>query len=185
MTVPAPRSSLIARFGRFNLVGIAGFVLQLTLLHALTRLTSWPLPVCVAVAVLATVSHNFVWHVHYTWRGTTDRWLTRWVAFNLSNGVVSLLTNVIVTTAVAAAGVPVLAANVAAVGVASLVNFTLSDRLVFARDRAEGAVANMQPQPVYGPLTSPQPHFGIGVPGATVFSSDDELMTARREPHSR
>jgi putative flippase GtrA len=133
VTVPAPRSSSLARFGRFNLVGVAGFVLQLALLHALTRLTSWPLPVCVAVAVLVTVSHNFVWHVHYTWRGTTDRWLARWVAFNLSNGAVSLVTNVIVTTAVAALGVPVLAANVAAVGAASIVNFALSDRLVFAR----------------------------------------------------
>jgi putative flippase GtrA len=134
-------SGTLARFGRFNLVGVAGFALQLALLHALTRLTSWPLPVCVAVAVLATVSHNFVWHVHYTWRGTTDRWLARWVAFNLSNGAVSLVTNVIVTTAVAALGVPVLAANVAAVGTAAIVNFFLSDRLVFARGRAAGAGA--------------------------------------------
>ena len=134
-------SGTLARFGRFNLVGVAGFVLQLALLHALTRLTSWPLAACVAVAVLATVSHNFVWHVHYTWRGTTDRWLARWVAFNLSNGAVSLVTNVIVTTAVAALGVPVLAANVAAVGTAAIVNFFLSDRLVFACGRAEGAVA--------------------------------------------
>ena len=166
MTLRSPRSSALVRFGRFNLVGVAGFVLQLALLHALTRLTSWPLPVCVALAVVATVSHNFVWHVRYTWRGTTDRWLARWVAFNLSNGAVSLVTNVIVTTAVAAAGVPVLAANVGAILAASLINFLLSDRLVFtpqpacgaagapsagellphatraACDRAEGAVAN-------------------------------------------
>lgn len=133
MTVRVRQPSTLARFGRFNLVGVAGFVVQLALLHALTRLTSWPLPVCVAVAVLATVSHNFVWHVRYTWSGTTDRWFTRWLAFNLSNGAVSLVTNVIVTSAVAAAGVPVLAANVVAVAVASLVNFVVSDRLVFAR----------------------------------------------------
>ena len=133
MTVRAPSSSTIARFTRFNLVGAAGFVVQLALLHALTRLTPWPLPVCVAVAVFVTVSHNFAWHVRYTWRGTTDRRLARWVAFNLSNGAVSLVANVIVTTALAAAGAPVLAANVAAIGVASLVNFVVSDRLVFAR----------------------------------------------------
>jgi putative flippase GtrA len=131
--VTVPTSSTFARFGRFNLVGAAGFVVQLGLLHAFTHLTSWPLPVCVAAAVFVTVSHNFVWHVRYTWRGTTDRWLARWVAFNLSNGAVSLAANVIVTTAVAAAGVPVLAANVVAIGAASLVNFALSDRLVFAR----------------------------------------------------
>ena len=136
MTRRSSRSSALVRFGRFNLVGVAGFVLQLALLHALTRLTPWPVPVCVAVAVFATVSHNFVWHVRYTWPGTTDRWFARWVAFNLSNGAVSLVTNVIVTTAVAAAGVPVLAANVAAVVAASLINFALSDRLVFARPPA-------------------------------------------------
>ena len=55
-----------ARFGRFNLVGLAGFVVQLGLLHALTRWTAWPLPVSVAVAVLVTVTHNFAWHVRYT-----------------------------------------------------------------------------------------------------------------------
>jgi putative flippase GtrA len=129
---PGTRASALARFGRFNLVGAAGFVLQLTLLHALTRLTNWPLSVCVAAAVLVTVSHNFVWHARYTWRGATDRWFARWLAFNLSNGAVSLVANVVVTTVVAAAGVPVVAANVAAVCAAALVNFLLSDRLVFA-----------------------------------------------------
>lgn len=127
------RFPALARFGRFNLVGVAGFVLQLTLLHALTRLTSWPLPACVAAAVLVTVSHNFFWHTRYTWRGATNRWFSRWLAFNLSNGAVSLVSNVVVTTAVAAAGVPVLPANVAAVCATALVNFLLSDRLVFAR----------------------------------------------------
>lgn len=170
-------STLLGRYGRFNVVGIAGFALQLALLHALTRLTAWPVPACVAVAVAVTVSHNFVWHTRYTWRGTSGRLLARWVAFNLSNGAVSLVTNVIVTTAVAAAGVPVLAANVVAVCAASLVNFMLSERLVFANQARR--------QPVYGPLTSPQPHLGIGVPGATVFSSDAELITAIRDPHSR
>src|SRR4029453_4392 len=58
--------------------------------------------------------------------------------------------------------------------------------------RPRGGVAGRSPhsghrlpwrrQPWYGPLTSPQPHFGIGVPGAIAFSSDAELITARREP---
>jgi putative flippase GtrA len=122
-----------ARFGRFNLVGLAGFVVQLGLLHALTRWTAWPLPVSVAVAVLVTVTHNFAWHVRYTWPGATDRWAVRWLAFAGSNGLISLVTNLVVTTALAGAGVPVLAANVVAVGAAALVNFLVSDRLVFAR----------------------------------------------------
>jgi putative flippase GtrA len=122
-----------ARFGRFNLVGLAGFAVQLALLQALTRWTSWPLPACVAAAVLVTVTHNFAWHVRYTWPGTSDRWMVRWLAFAGSNGAVSLATNVVVTTALADVGVPVLAANAVSVGAASIVNFLVSDRLVFVR----------------------------------------------------
>ena len=121
-----------ARFGRFNLVGLAGFVVQLGLLHALTRWTAWPLAVCVAVAVLITVTHNFAWHVRYTWPDATDRWMTRWLAFAGSNGLISLVTNLIVTTTLAGAGVPVLAANAVAVGAAALANFLVSDRFVFS-----------------------------------------------------
>jgi putative flippase GtrA len=131
--VSAPLRHTAARFGRFNLVGLAGFVVQLGLLHALTRWTSWPLAACVAVAVLMTVTHNFFWHVRYTWPGTGDRWIVRWLAFAGSNGAVSLVTNLVVTTALAGLGVPVLAANAASVGAAALVNFVMSDRLVFAR----------------------------------------------------
>jgi putative flippase GtrA len=120
------------RWWRFNLVGLAGFVLQLALLAILTRMTTLPLGVCVAIAVLVTVSHNFIWHVRYTWPSTQEHLLRRWVAFNLSNGAVSLACNVIVTVAIAEAGVPLIAANVAAIGVASVVNFLVSDRLVFA-----------------------------------------------------
>jgi putative flippase GtrA len=149
----APTS--IRRWCRFNLVGLAGFVLQLILLAALTRLTAWPLGACVAVAVMLTVSHNFVWHTRYTWRppggaaranvGGADapphdgarrglgRGLRQWAAFNLSNGLISLACNVLVTSGVAALGAPVLAANLTAVAVASLANFVVADRLVFRR----------------------------------------------------
>jgi hypothetical protein len=39
-------------------------------------------------------------------------------------------------------------------------------------------------QPVYGPLTSPQPHLGIGAFVSTL-APGCELMTAKREPHSK
>jgi len=37
---------------------------------------------------------------------------------------------------------------------------------------------------VYGPFASPQPHLGMGASASTVAPAC-ELMTARREPHSR
>jgi putative flippase GtrA len=59
------------------------------------------------------------------------------VAFNASTGAVSVVTNLVVTSIVmTATGAPLLLANLAAVISASLVNFVVSDRLVFVAPRA-------------------------------------------------
>jgi len=120
-----------ARWLRFNLVGIAGFVLQMLTLAVMAR---WTTPaIAVVVAVLVAVSHNFLWHEQVTWPGLPrDGRLRRWFSFHLTNGAVSLATNVVVTTVVMKGlGMPLLAANAVAVGIASLANFLLSDRFVF------------------------------------------------------
>jgi putative flippase GtrA len=122
------------RWLRFNLVGLLGCGVQLAILAALTQLTTWPATVCVTMAVLATVSHNFFWHERYTWGRETARAqvAARWVAFTLSNGIVSVVTNVVLTGAIASAtGWPVLASNLASVASASCVNFLISG-VVFA-----------------------------------------------------
>jgi putative flippase GtrA len=122
-----------ARWLRFNLVGVGGFVLQLSTLAAVEHWFAVPPGVSVSVAVLAAVSHNFFWHERVTWPGQqrTGR-ARRWLSFNLSNGLVSLLTNLVLTTAVTTAtGAPLVVANVVAVVLASMVNFWISDRLVF------------------------------------------------------
>jgi putative flippase GtrA len=52
----------------------------------------------------------------------------------VSTGVLSVITNVGATTLVMTlTGLPVVAANVLAVALASIVNFLVSDRLVFGR----------------------------------------------------
>lgn len=121
------------RWARFNLVGIIGFGLQLGLLSMLVRWTALPTSVAVTIAVLATVSHNFVWHELFTWPNQPrETRLKRWLSFHVSNGTLSVVTNVGVTVLVSAlAGIPIVAANVIAVATASLVNFLVSDRLVF------------------------------------------------------
>jgi putative flippase GtrA len=96
----------------------------------------------VTLAVLAAVSHNFVWHERVTWPGQPDhgRW-RRWLSFNITTGVVSVVTNLIVTMVVAeATGAPLVLSNAIAVAIASLVNFWVSDRVVFNNTRmwAEG-----------------------------------------------
>jgi putative flippase GtrA len=59
--------------------------------------------------------------------------MRRWLSFNLSTGMISVATNVIVTTLlVAATGAPLLAANATAGIIASVLNFLVTDRYVFS-----------------------------------------------------
>jgi putative flippase GtrA len=121
------------RWLRFNLVGAMGFALQTGVLYLLVRWAGVGTAFAVTVAVLAAVSHNFFWHEYFTWPGLPrDARLKRWLSFHLSTGVVSILSNVVVTMAVmAATGLPVVASNVVAVAIVSVANFWVNDRLVF------------------------------------------------------
>jgi putative flippase GtrA len=121
------------RWMRFNLVGVMGFILQAATLWALVRWSGLPSALSVTIAVLVAVSHNFVWHERFTWndRPRHER-ARRWLSFNASTGVISVISNVIVTAAImTVTGLPVLASNLIAVVAASLLNFVISDRLVF------------------------------------------------------
>lgn len=135
------------RWMRFNLIGVAGFAVQLSTLAALTWLTTLPLAVCVALAVLTAVAHNFLWHERYTWpppppassaanvsgaRSPRTR-ATRWLAFTLSNGAISLSSNIFATTALVFLfpRLPLLLANAVAVALTSLLNFLVADRAIF------------------------------------------------------
>jgi putative flippase GtrA len=121
------------RWVRFNAVGLAGFVVQTAILSALVRWTGLAPWMAVALAVLITVSHNFAWHERVTWPNQPPAGrLRRWVAFQASNGAISMVVNVGLTTTVArATGLSIVTANALAVGVASLATFLVSDRLVF------------------------------------------------------
>ncbi len=123
------------RWVRFNVVGVAGFVLQIATLSLLVRCAGLPTSVAVTIAVLVAVSHNFVWHEHFTWPNQPrEGRLRRWLSFHVSTGALSVITNVGATTLVMTlTGLPVVAANVVAVALASMVNFLVSDRLVFGR----------------------------------------------------
>jgi putative flippase GtrA len=122
-----------ARWLRFNMVGVAGFAVQMVTLAVLERWFAAPAAVAVTLAVLAAVSHNFLWHERVTWPGQPNEGrFRRWLSFNVSTGVVAVLTNLIVTTTVTTVtGAPLLVSNVIAVVSASLVNFWVSDRAVF------------------------------------------------------
>jgi len=134
-SVAISRAGLLTgvRWARFNLVGVMGFGVQTAILTMLVRWAGVPSSIAVALDVLAAVSHNFFWHERVTWPHLPrEGRIRRWVSFHLSTGVVSVLSNVGITTAiVAATGLPVVPSNAVAVAVLSLANFWISDRLVF------------------------------------------------------
>jgi len=125
----------LARWGKFNLVGVAGVVVQMAVLAACNRIAPGHYLAATVAAVEVTVLHNFAWHVRYTWRDRVGgvAQTGALVRFHLSNGMVSLVGNVmLMQMLVGQAHLPVLVANGIAIVCCSVVNFCLGDRWVFA-----------------------------------------------------
>jgi putative flippase GtrA len=125
---------------RFNAVGIIGVGVQLTTLALLRSGLEWSVAWSTAVAVECAVIHNFIWHERWTWayrklhlRGMPGRLLR----FNLSNGLISIVGNLVLMQLLAVRlHLNYMVANLAAILVCSLVNFLVSDKLVFKRTSA-------------------------------------------------
>ena len=90
---------LLARLGKFNLVGMLGAALQLLLLYLLTKGFHMSAVAATPVAVEIVVLHNWAWHERFTWRdrqckGIRQR-ITRLLRFHASNGLTSLAGNTV------------------------------------------------------------------------------------------
>ena len=125
------------RWGRFSLVGMLGAGLQVVALALLHQADRGHYLASVAVAFEVTLLHNFLWHRKYTWRdrpeGRTVTWRARFMRFHLSNGLISLAGNLLVTRwLVSSAHEPLLLANALAIVCCSTANFVLGTRWVFA-----------------------------------------------------
>jgi putative flippase GtrA len=132
MPAPVIRVS-ITRWIKFNLVGAVGMAMQLGALAVLNRVSAGHYLWATAAALEVTLLHNFVWHLHFTWR---DRHLgsvvIQCVRFHFANGAVSLAGNLaLMRLLVEGARMPVLPANGIAILCCSVVNFALGDRWVF------------------------------------------------------
>lgn len=126
--------NLFLRWGKFNLVGAIGMAVQLAALALLARLLPDHYLLATAAAIEVTLLHNFVWHLHFTWRDRRDAspFLTQCFRFHLANGLVSLTGNLaLMPLLYRAAHLPLLAADVLAILACSIVNFLLGDRWAF------------------------------------------------------
>jgi len=129
------------RWGKFNLVGAMGMAVQLGALALLNRWSAGHYLYASAAALEITLLHNFVWHVHYTWRDRRDGSapLAQLTRFHLSNGLVSMVGNLaLMRILVDVARMPPLAANGVAILCCSIINFFLGDNWAF-RDSAAAA----------------------------------------------
>jgi putative flippase GtrA len=137
------------RWGKFNLVGAMGMVLQLAALALFNRWTGGRYLLASAAAIEITLLHNFVWHLHYTWRDRRDHstWLVQLVRFHLSNGLVSLVGNlVLMRILVQEARLPLLVSNGIAILCCSIINFCLGDNWAFALgSQPNGSPVNILP----------------------------------------
>jgi dolichol-phosphate mannosyltransferase len=130
------RLGLVERWIKFHAVGAAGVFVQLASLGLLHRLAGWNYLTATAVAVELAVLHNFFWHETWTWRDRRSAgWRTlavRLVRFNLSAGLLSIASNlVLMRLLVGRLGLHYLAANALAIAATGLINFLVSETLIF------------------------------------------------------
>ena len=121
------------RWWKFNAVGAMGIVVQLAVLTLLKTGLGVNYLLATALAVEATVVHNFLWHECYTWvdRGSAAR-LARFAKFNLSTGTFSILGNLVaMKVLVDGLGLNYFAANLLSIVFCSILNFLVADRFVF------------------------------------------------------
>ncbi len=129
--------ALMHHWIKFNAVGVLGFAIQSGSLFLLTH-TPYRVSyqAATAAAVELAVLHNFVLHQRWTWRdrpsATLRESLGRLAKFNITNGLVSVVGNLVfMTILVGHAGLPITGANMISVAVCSICNFLLADRIAF------------------------------------------------------
>ncbi len=128
----------LIRWGKFNLVGAMGMVVQLAALALFNRWTAGHYLYATAAAIELALLHNFVGHLHYTWRDRRgySALIGQFMRFHLSNGLVSMVGNLaLMRILVHEAGIPLLVSNSIAILCCSIVNFCLGDRWAFAAKR--------------------------------------------------
>lgn len=126
------------RWLKFNAVGAGGIVVQLAMLALLVSGLGVNYLLATALAVEAAVIHNFFWHQRFTWAdraslGTRDA-LGRLLRFNLTNGGLSILGNLILMRLlVGRFHMNYVLANLLTIAACSVANFLVSHRYVFVR----------------------------------------------------
>jgi putative flippase GtrA len=131
-----PGKTAIVRWLKFNAVGAMGIVVQLLALALLLRILQFHYMWATVLAVETAVLHNFCWHWRWTWadrrQGGLNHMAATLLRFNLSNGMISLFGTVLCTGILTGIfKLNPLLANVLSLGPCCVINYLVSDRLIF------------------------------------------------------
>ena len=145
-----PRSTGLLRWLRFNTVGLMGVTVQVTTLFGLRSLLGIHYLPATALAVEATVLHNFLWHEHWTWSQTTESAhpgiVGRLLRFNLTVGTVSILQNLfLMKLLVAELDLHYLLASLISITTCSLLNYFISGWFVFKGSQTASGLPESHP----------------------------------------
>ena len=132
----------VIRWLKFNFVGAVGIIVQLAVLKILNGGLGLHYQYATALAVETAVIHNFVWHERFTWvercSGDCFAVLGRLLRFNLTTGLVSILGNMAIMEILHGRfHLPLIVSNMIAIGTCALLNFLISDQLVFRKLQSE------------------------------------------------
>jgi len=149
------------RWCKFNAVGALGMAVQLAALALFNRVMAGHYLYASAAAIELTLIHNFLWHRRYTWRDRRAATppLHQFIRFQLSNGLISLLGNLILMRLfIHTAHFPLLAANLIAIATCSIANFFLGNHWAFAEAPYPATLKRSgTPAPPVAPASSPAP----------------------------
>jgi putative flippase GtrA len=132
---------ILKRWIVFNSVGAIGILVQLSVLTLLiSKLKVNYLP-ATGMAVETAVLHNFFWHENWTWadraKGSQGGFWRRIFYFHLTNGVLSLIGNIILMRLfIQILNWNYIQANAAAIAACSIFNFLAGDLFVYRTDRS-------------------------------------------------
>ena len=122
------------RIGVFNLVGTSGFVLQMTALAVLTLVFGWNYAAATLVGVELAILHTYWGHSRWTWadrRSASGNGVARLLRYQTVKSAVLAMNLGVTMALVSRARLAPEVANLCAVGVCSIFNYILSDRLIF------------------------------------------------------
>jgi len=138
--------SVALRWLKFNAVGAIGIGAQLIVLAALRSGLGFGYLWATGLAVEAAVIHNYVWHERFTWRDRqTESPLLRFAKFNGTTGLFSIGGNLLLMRLlVGELRMNYVVANLVTIGTCSVVNFVVSDRVVFVMQHSPGVACKLR-----------------------------------------